>query len=744
MSNFLRSAILALIILTAKGVPISAQEMLGDRPRLYEGPPLTQKEKERRESLYRYTYGLLCEKEDRLLEALSAFEEAAKLDPDAPGVFKAQVPLLLMLDRPRDALTAIKRVLTLDAGDHESWFLAARLHKGLGELKEYRAALDKGLATPGLVRDQPQLAQQLYFDLGQYLESTDALAAAIVAYGESAKILDHPDVLLDHGPFVRESIIAKAAETYEKIGDLHRKLKNFDAAVAAYQTAQARHPDAASRMSLNLARLHQERNAPLEALAAVDVYLKLQPQGTDAYQLKIDLLTKLKRANEVLPWMEKASSADPLNVNLKLMLAQQYVAHKKTALAESTYLALADEAPSEDIYRGLFRLSRPNAGRYILGEFDRAVKLASKDQAGPGSLRAGEQGRAMLAVLRDDAPIARQLLDAAHQPDQADNDLAPKTRFFLAVLADKHGKINQAEQFYRRALAVPGQMNEHDLYEGLLRILWKSHKYEDILRVCDDGLKKSRRANPLLFYRDMAMSHARLGDYRKAEAAAQKAIENASDQNRLLAIRWQVGILIQAEKYAQAESTCKKVLEELTVPGDILEVRHMLSLIYSAWKKLDLSEAQLLEILKTDPVNATAHNDLGYAWADQNKNLKEAEELIRKAIDLDRRQRKIGAADDRDNAAYVDSLGWVLFRRGDLDGACRELERAVALPDGEDPTLWDHLGDVYARMGRLVEAQSAFERSIQLFEETRTRPKDERFRDVRRKLEQIKTQVRTK
>src|SRR5262249_16293650 len=147
----------------------------------------------------------------------------------------------LMLDRPRDALAAVKRVLTLDAVDHESWFLAARLHKGLGELKEYRAALDKGLAVPGLVREQPQLAQQLYYDRGQYLESTEALAEAAVAYGESAKILDHPDVILDHGPFVRESIVAKAAETYEKIGDLYRKLKNFDAAVAAYRTAQARH-----------------------------------------------------------------------------------------------------------------------------------------------------------------------------------------------------------------------------------------------------------------------------------------------------------------------------------------------------------------------------------------------------------------------------------------------------------------------------------------------------------------------
>src|SRR5712671_5818826 len=131
-----RLALTLLTLFTVAVAPASAQNLFVDRPQPYEGPAPTQKDKDRRESLYRYTYGLLCEKEDRLLEALSAFEEAAKLDPDAPGVFKAQVPLLLMLDRPRDALAAMKRVLTLDAGDHESWFLAARLHKGLGELKE--------------------------------------------------------------------------------------------------------------------------------------------------------------------------------------------------------------------------------------------------------------------------------------------------------------------------------------------------------------------------------------------------------------------------------------------------------------------------------------------------------------------------------------------------------------------------------------------------------------------------------
>src|SRR5205085_5943286 len=136
--------------------------------------------------------------------------------------------------------------------------------------------------------------------------------------------------------------------------------------------------------------------------------------------------------------------------------------------------------------------------------------------------------------------------------------------------------------------------------------------------------------------------------------------------------------------------------------------------------------------------------DLGYIWADQSKNLDKAEEMIRLAIELDRRQRKLGrnpsADEGQDNAAYIDSLGWVLFRRGQLQEACRQLELASALPDGaEDPTVWDHLGDVYFRLERLGQARSAWEKAIHLFERENQRKMEERHREVRRKLKALDT-----
>src|SRR5207302_4646386 len=150
-------------------------------------------------------------------------------------------------------------------------------------------------------------------------------------------------------------------------------------------------------------------------------------------------------------------------------------------------------------------------------------------------------------------------------------------------------------------------------------------------------------------------------------------------------------------------------------------------------------------ILRADPNNATACNDLGYLWADQGKNLREAEELIRKALDLARKQKRagppLGGDADKDNAAYVDSLGWVLFRRGQVDAARQELEKAAGLPDGEDPVIWDHLGDVYQHLELAAQARQAWQRALHLYEQEKHRRMDQRYRDLRQKLKLLETTV---
>ena len=406
---------------------------------------------------------------------------------------------------------------------------------------------------------------------------------------------------------------------------------------------------------------------------------------------------------------------------------------------------MTNDSPSEDVYRAYFRFLRdqgPDGGSQMLRRFDEAVQLGAKKPPEAGSPKAAAQARAIIGVLREDAELGKAVLDAGYSALRTVGALDHETRQFLALIADKHGRLEQAERFYRLALRDGDIENEATLYLGLLRVLSKQHKYEEIVQECRLALKTSRNTRPFLFHSELARTLPRLGKLQEAEISADQAIQNAADSQRLYATHLKVRVLTMARQFEKAEAITKKLLEESLIPGDVQDIRYVLSGIYSAWKKMDKCEEQLQKILEFDPANATANNDLGYIWADQGKHLPEAEVMVRKAIELDREQRKIGPNEDRDNAAYVDSLGWVLFRRGDVEGARRELERAVALPDGDDAALWDHLADVYFRLERYNQALSAWERSVELYQKEHARPQDERYRDVQRKLKTVRELVR--
>jgi tetratricopeptide (TPR) repeat protein len=96
------------------------------------------------------------------------------------------------------------------------------------------------------------------------------------------------------------------------------------------------------------------------------------------------------------------------------------------------------------------------------------------------------------------------------------------------------------------------------------------------------------------------------------------------------------------------------------------------------------AEDVFLRLLEADPGDASAANYLGYMWADRGEKLDRALELISLAV-----------AREPDNVAYLDSLGWVHFRLGNLDEAERWLRRAVELDgSGADGTMLCHLGEV--------------------------------------------------
>ena len=157
-------------------------------------------------------------------------------------------------------------------------------------------------------------------------------------------------------------------------------------------------------------------------------------------------------------------------------------------------------------------------------------------------------------------------------------------------------------------------------------------------------------------------------------------------------------------------------------------VQYILSGIYIELKQSDRAIEVLRKLLAKDPKNPTYNNDLGYVLADNNKELDNAEKMIRTALEEERKLRK-EATDlppelDHDSAAYLDSLGWVLFKKKKFQDAKKELLEATKdKDDGQHIEILDHLADVHMALGEKAEAVAVWKKAIAQ-EATTTRDKE--------------------
>jgi tetratricopeptide (TPR) repeat protein len=105
-----------------------------------------------------------------------------------------------------------------------------------------------------------------------------------------------------------------------------------------------------------------------------------------------------------------------------------------------------------------------------------------------------------------------------------------------------------------------------------------------------------------------------------------------------------------------------------------------------------------------DPANAAdAYNYLGYMWADHNMHLEEAEQMIKRALEL-----------EPNNGAYLDSMGWVYFRQAKYNDALDSLLRATKNIPKPDATVFIHLGDTCSKLNRVAQALEYWQKAILL------------------------------
>ncbi len=300
---------------------------------------------------------------------------------------------------------------------------------------------------------------------------------------------------------------------------------------------------------------------------------------------------------------------------------------------------------------------------------------------------------------------------------------------------------NEAGAFFLKAyveeakkLQSPSKLIEG--YNALLMYQYEVGQFEACEKTCqefmdlalpqtadEDGLINKAKSNVI---RRMLLCQSRIGEYEKAEKVL-KRISGRGGLNPLAEQDLRCRMLREAGKLEEAIAGYQKLIEQVDQDEALKkeqrdgindELKYTMTGLYTELKQVDKAVSVLEALVEKEPNNPTYNNDLGYILADNSRDLEKAEKLIRKALEEDKKRRQKAAdeadpdekdKDDEetaelDNASYLDSLGWVLYRAKRYDEAQKALELAVAVEAGRNTEIYDHLGDVLAAKGDKVGA----------------------------------------
>lgn len=460
-----------------------------------------------------------------------------------------------------------------------------------------------------------------------------------------------------------------------------------------------------------------------EAELAVEVFRELlrhRPQTRAAYALLVDALKKKGDSEGAESVLGELVGRERASVRDHLALAELQSERGDHEAAAATLESVPEsERDAELDHRLAYELFR--AGR--LAEADALlVTLARRQPVG-----AATHLRAFVLAAQGYFVEAAEVLEPQLDPASLG---AGEASMFAGIL-ERAARLDEAVVLLHAVAAELEAAGEREAADGLrLRAaavwadagLWSRVEPlgEALVAEGEDGvLEPAWRL----------LAEALVRQERGGEALARLEAESRRPEAEVAALAARVETLLLLERPAEAEAAMARLVgaaggEGAVRAAEILQ-RHedfegsiaflevaladhgeeartlfRLGAAYERTGDFGEAEAAFGRLLDIEPDFAPALNYLGYMWAERGEKLDAALGLIRRAVAL-----------EPDNGAYVDSLGWVHYQRGDLEAAESLLERAARLrPD--DAVILEHLGDVYLRRGRPEAAASAYRQAL--------------------------------
>jgi len=678
----MKSIYCTLILLLATTVSSVAQAPASDsKPATAPAP----RKLDKAAAYYHYTLAHMYEEQIAMYgrselanKAIEEYRLAIDADPTSEYLTSALAELYAKTGRIRDAVMEAQDILKRDSNNLEA-------HKLLGRI--YLRSLGDIQAGQG---------------------SQNVLKLAIEQYEQIIKI--EPDNVDDH----------------LLLGRLYRLNNDLQKAEGEFKTAVKLDSNSEEAVT-TLAYLYNEEG---DTSRAGEVLSSIPDAARSAklYSALGYTYEQQKQYKNAINAYRKAIELDRDNLDAIRGLAQNLMNDGQTDAALEQYKIIADANPEDaQTYLRMAEIYRKS------GKFDLALESLKK--AGSMVQDSIEVPYNMAAVYqaqgRYDEGI-QVMQDLLKKTEKADNGYTQAEKNNRSVFLERLGTIYrdnnnnaQALETFRKMVLL-GDENAERGYQQIIDTYREAKQWQQATDTAKEAVQKLPNNRPLKM-----VYAAQLADMGQPDAGLQQVkslLKGASEDRDVYITLSQM--YSRLKRWPEAEDALDKAEPLSSKDEDKQYIYFLRGSTYERQKKYEPAEDMFRKVLAVDPQNATALNYLGYMLADRGVKLDEALGLIKKAVDL-----------DPSNGAYLDSLGWAYFRLGKYESAEDTLIKA-SQRIGTDPTVQDHLGDLYQKTGRLKLAAAHWEQALSEWNKTVAAEVDQNdVARVQKKLESAKMKL---
>jgi tetratricopeptide (TPR) repeat protein len=451
--------------------------------------------------------------------------------------------------------------------------------------------------------------------------------------------------------------------------------KQFDKALEVASRAAGR-PGASGAIFARLGLIYAQLGKTEQALAANRTAVKRAPGLLAGYRNLCLGYLQTKQFAEAMAVLDEAARQPSADAEFLIGLSELYInlgmqapAQKDKAKAKA--LEALNRVVLLDPKAAALRLMLADSFN-VLGDNSKAAGLyldllnRLPDVPAFGELREHVHAKLTDIYLRaSDHKHASEQLEAIVR----DNPANPAAYYYLGTLAFEDKKwAEAAEHFSKTILLSPD--SEQAYYDLATCQLNLKQPAQALATLQDARQKFSRDAQNFVLEFITGLAYSQQKDYSRAMEYFNRAevIAKAKEPKRL-----------NQFFFFQLGATCER-------NGD-----------------LGKAEEYFQKSLEFEPEFAEALNYLGYMWAEHDMKLDQARQLIEKALKIEPK-----------NGAYLDSLGWVLFKLHQPKEALDYTLKACDLLAEPDPTIFDHLGDIYAALQQPDKAREAWRKALAL------------------------------